>query len=565
MREHVVTAYARAVVAGALVAGRLARLACARHLRDLLALPARGYRFSEERADHAIEFFPTYLRLYDAGEKTGEPFELGPVWQFIIGSLFGWLGPDGMRRFRTGYIEMAKGNTKTAVLSGLGLYGITCDAEAGAQVLAAAVTREQARILFDDAKNMANASPALLEELLVGENNIAHPSSRSFMRPVSSEGRSLDGKRVHMALIDEIHEHPDAVVVNKLRAGTKGRPQPLIVEITNSGYDRLSVCWQHHERSARILEDVERQDDWFAYVCHLDPCEPCRLEGYQQPREGCTACDDWTDERVWPKANPMIDVAVPRKYLRAQVEEARGMPATRDLVQRLNFCIWTSRHLSWIPADRWQLCETRVPDDDLRGVPCFAGLDLGQSDDLSAFALVFMLPDGRVATRTRYWLPEAALRARPDRPYAVWQRAGLLRVTDGDTTDLDLVEREVAERCHAHGVVELAYDRRFAEQMRLHLEGEGIVCVDMPQGYQLNEAIRKIEELVKTGRLCHGGDPLLAWMASNVALRRGTRGEVRLDKEHAADKIDGIAALAMATSRAITAAPSDEARITVFG
>jgi phage terminase large subunit-like protein len=192
-----------------------------------------------------------------------------------------------------------------------------------------------------------------------------------------------------------------------------------------------------------------------------------------------------------------------------------------------------------------------MPDEALAGVPCFGGLDLGQTDDFSAFALVFILPDGRVAVRMRYWLPEAALTTHPERPYGAWQRSGLLVVTEGEVSDPDQIEGEVAAACHQYGVAELAYDRRFAEQMRLHLEGEGIKCIDMPQGYQLNEAIRRIEELVKTGKLCHAGDPVLAWMASNVALRRGMRGEVRLDKEHAADKIDGVAALAMALGRAL--------------
>jgi phage terminase large subunit-like protein len=151
----------------------------------------------------------------------------------------------------------------------------------------------------------------------------------------------------------------------------------------------------------------------------------------------------------------------------------------------------------------------------------------------------------------RYWIPEATVTAHPDRPYASWRSAGLLRVTEGDVTDYDQVEAEVAELCQVWGVRELAYDKRFAEQMALHLVGRGTTCIDMPQGYQLNEGIRKIEALVKQGHLAHGGDPVLAWMVSNVALRRGMRGEVRLDKEKAADKIDGVAALAMALGRAI--------------
>jgi phage terminase large subunit-like protein len=165
----------------------------------------------------------------------------------------------------------------------------------------------------------------------------------------------------------------------------------------------------------------------------------------------------------------------------------------------------------------------------------------------------------------RYWIPAAAVVARPDRPYPAWRAAGLLAVTEGDTTDYDQVEQEVGDLCQRWGVRELAYDKRFAEQLALHLAGLGVTCVDMPQGYQLNEGIRKVEALVKQDKLAHGGDPLLGWMVSNVALRRGTRGEVRLDKQKAADKIDGVAALAMAVTRAIVGPPASEARITVLG
>jgi phage terminase large subunit-like protein len=549
------TAYAKKITSGKIVAGRLVKLACQRHLDDLgPAGKKRGLIFDVKAAEKALDFFPHFLRLSE-GEHAAQPFVLQPWQAFIVGSLFGWKGRDGFRRFRTAYIETAKGNGKTPLLAGLGLYGIMFDDEPGAQVFAAAVTREQAggpASLFADAKAMAELSPGLSRELTVGEHNIAHEASRSFLRPVSSEGRSLDTKRVHMALIDEIHEHRTDIVVNKLRAGTKGRRQALIAEITNAGYDRASVCWAHHEYSAKVLEGLVPQDTWFAYVCGLDPCEQCRAEGYLQPKDGCATCDDWRERRVWLKANPNLGVSITAKYLREQVEEAGGMPTKRDIVLRLNFCIWTASHVTWIPVDRWRTCSDRVADDDLQAIPCWAGLDLGQTDDFSALALAFILPDGRVALRLRYWVPEAAVAAHPERPYAAWRAAGYLTTTEGDVTDYDRIEQEVEELCSRWAVRELAYDKRFAEQMAQRLAGRGITCVDMPQGYQLNEGIVKLETLVKSGKLAHGGDPVLAWMVSNVALRRGTRGEVRLDKEKAADKIDGVAAAAMAMARAIT-------------
>jgi phage terminase large subunit-like protein len=439
---------------------------------------------------------------------------------------------------------------------------MVADGMIGAQCFVAAGSRDQAGIPFTDCKRILGSDLKVRLEVL--EHNIAMPSTGSFIRPVSSEARTLDGKRVSFALMDEVHEHRDREVVNKMRAGTKGNRNSLILEITNSGFDKLSVCWEHHDKSRKVLERVLDDDEWFAFVCGLDPCAAHLAEGMEFPVDDCAMCDDWRDERVWVKPNPLLEITIPSSYLRTEVKNAVDIPSSQDMVKRLNFCIWTSAHATWIPSDRWAACGARIEDDDLVGVPCFGGLDLGQTDDFSAFALVFLLPDGRVAARMRYWIPEATLRLRPERPYSVWQRAGVLMVTDGEVSDPDHIEADVAELGLRYGVREIAYDRRFAEQMRIHLEGQGLVCVDTPQGFQLNEAIMKLEELVRAGRMCHGGDPVLAWMIANVVLKRGLRAEVRLDKAKSTEKIDGVAALCMALSR-VVGQVNHEARVTVLG
>lgn len=543
-----VTAYARDVTDGRIIAGRLVRLACERHLRDCETGRARGLIWSPEHAQHALDFFARFLQLPD-GPYAGEPFILQSWALFTVGSLYGWFNADGYRRFRVGYIETAKGSGKTPVGAGLCVYAMVADGAIGAQCFVAAGSRDQAHIPFRDCQRILG--PELRARLEVLEHNIAMPETGAFIRPVSSEARTLDGKRVHFALLDELHEHRSHEVVTKMRAGTKGNRNSLLVEITNSGYDRLSVCWEHHTKSRQILEGVIEDDEWFAYICGLDPCEACRLKGAQMPDDECPDCDDWRDEATWVKANPLLGITIPYAYLRSAVRNAIDMPSNQDMIKRLNFCIWTSRHLTWIPADRWRAGDRYIQDDDLVGMPCYAGLDLGQTDDFSAFALLFTLPDGRIAVRMRYWIPEATLRSRPARPYTQWRQSGSLCITEGEVSDPDVIEHEVADLCRRWGVRELAYDRRFAEQMRLHLEGQGIVCVDTPQGYALNEAIRTLEALVKSDMLCHGGDPILAWMVGNVAVKTGARGEVRLDKASAADKIDGVVALVMALDRAI--------------
>jgi phage terminase large subunit-like protein len=338
-----VTQYARDVVGGTIVAGRLVRLACARHLHDLEHGHKRGLKWDLKAVHHVLKFF-SFLRFSD-GAFEGKPFIPQPFQAFIIGSIFGWKNADGYRRYRTGYVERGKGSGKTPEAAAIGLYCMIADGEGSAECFSAATAQHQAAICFRDAKLFAQNSPSLSNRITIGQANLGYEAKNSFFRPVSAEHRGLDGKRPHCAIVDELHEHPNDLVVEKMRAGTKGRRQAIQYEITNSGHDRTSVCWAHREYSVKILEgfdqdDGAKDDAWFAYVCQLDACEVCRNEGKTMPTDGCSECDQWDDEKVWIKANPGLGTILPIEYLRGQVREAKGMPSKENLVKRLNFCCW---------------------------------------------------------------------------------------------------------------------------------------------------------------------------------------------------------------------------------
>lgn len=522
------------VVEGRIVAGKLVRLACQRHLRDLVSGQERGLVFDPAAADHALEFFPTFLRLAE-GEFDDRPFVLAPAQVFIVGSLFGWLGPDGTRRFRTAYIEMGKGNGKTPLCAGIGLYGMVADGESAAQIFAAAVTREEAGILFADAVSMVNRSPDLKGLLEVGVRNIAFAATESFFRPVSSEGRSLDAKRVHMALIDEIHEHRSSMVVDKMRAGTKGRRQALIVEITNSGYDRTSVCWEHHEFSRNVLEGTVPNDSWFAYVCNLD--------------EG----DDWTDEAVWPKVNPLLDVSITRKYLREQVAEALGMPLRQNLVKRLNFCIWTEASERWLDPDAFDAA-TGPREPLKKGTEVWGGLDLASTQDLSAFFLLAPRATCPVAghsgrcfdLRCRFWCPEDGMAKRVARdhvPYDVWAREGWITATPGLLTDYDRVRADIQTEAERVVVRAIGYDRWNAHQLVTQLTGDGFEMVPVGQGFaSLSAPAKDLEGHVASGLIHHDGNPVLRWMVANAVAEQDPAGNIKPARDKSNEKIDGVAA-----------------------
>jgi phage terminase large subunit-like protein len=560
-----VTQYADDVTQGRIVASRLVRQACQRHLTDVATAAARGLEFRVDEAQRAIDFFAEILVLpenTDAGEvvsddDTGEarPFVLAPWQQFIVGSLLGWYTVQGFRRFREAYIETAKGSGKTPLGAGIMLYLLVADGERGAQVFLAAVTREQAGLAWKDCEAMVKASPelrGLLGEAGIRANEFRVPEDGSYLKPVSSEKRGLDGKRVHGALVDELHEHATPIVVNKMRAGTKGRRNALIVKTTNSGFDRTSVCWAHHEYSRKVLDGTESNDSWFAFVCGLDPCRPCQDKGKWFPSDDCHVCDRWDVEGPhWLKANPNLGQSLPWQYVRERVAQAKGMPSEVSDVLRFNFCVWTQGANRAIDMGRWAACQPMPDEAALVGCDAFGCLDVGETDDFTAWGRLWDLGNGQVAVKMRFWVPQVALERYPNRPYAEWQRAGLLTVTEGDVTDYDFVRTQIAADCRADGIHSVFYDQRSARETAQLLMAEGIDMVPMLQGFALDEAIKRLLALVVAGDLCHGDNPILTWMASNLVLLFNSQGKQRIAKERSPEKVDGMAAIVMGIEGAL--------------
>lgn len=549
------TVYAEAVVAGDIIAGPWVRKACERHVADLTSGPKRGLKWSLERADHIYGYFRNVLRL-NGGQFEGKPFEL-LLWQaFLVGSLFGWRGADGFRRFRTGYVEIGKGNGKSPLAGGIGLYCLTADQEARAEVYAAASTKDQAMILFRDAVAMRDQSPTLTRALIKygGLNpwNMFFPKSDSFFRTISSDDKQ-SGPRPHCALCDELHEHPDGTVVDMLEAGFKFRRQPLKLEITNSGYDRTSICYQHHEYSQRVLDGRVDDDAWFAYVCGLD------------------RGDDWRDELVWEKANPNYGVSVTAKYLSEQVKKAEGMPAYASKVRRLNFCEWVDAATPWIDGDAWRACEGEPDLAQYRGSRCWAGLDLSARNDLTSLALVFARPDGTgFDAFVWFWAPEEGLRQREERdrvPYTVWRDQGHLEATPGATVEYEYVARRLIDFREHYGLEAVAFDRYRISDLQRDLDdagfdytvvsldtqeeelrkATGLLLVNHGQGFRdMTPTVEALSTVVTNKTLQVHRNPVLTMCSANAVITSGPAEEKKFDKRKSRGRIDGIVALAMA-------------------
>lgn len=581
-----VTRYATRVVAGQIVAGRLVRLACQRHLDDLARVGrdrAFKYHFEPKKAARLFEFFTDYLTLDD-----GSAFVLMPWLQFIFGSIVGWVNADGYRRFTTAYLETAKGTGKTPAAAGFGLFALVADHEQSAEVYSLGVNGDQASYLFKMAKGMAERNDDLHDFLVVGEHNIALASSNSYFRPLTSEGRSLDNKRPHVAIIDELHEHPSDVIPEKMRLGFKGRKQPVRLELTNSGHDQTSVCWEHHDYSRQVLEGGVTDDRWFAYVCQLDPCEKCRAAGSSQPNDGCPDCDHWTDERVWLKSHPSLGVTISYEQLRDIVQSALNIPREQARVKRLYFCMWTQAHTIWIQTDRWDAC--RVADvaerNDMR--PCAAGFDMSEKLDLTACAiasridddpgakeeeveLVEIVTDGdgakqeikkklsitfTVELAMFFWLPEETLlqRVRDEHvPLDVWRSGGNLFVTPGPVIDYDAIYDEMTARIiPAFRPQRIGYDPHNATQFAVALRDRAKQTVaEVTQGRALSESFKLFEALVRMKRVRHNGNPVMGWCVSNASPKRDRYENMWLEKPSATKRIDGVIAAVIALSQLV--------------
>jgi phage terminase large subunit-like protein len=562
-----VTQYATDVVDGKVIAAKLVRLACERHLRDLQEGPSRGLEWRPKAAEEIIDFFAEVLCLPDVTDGVangGKPFILSPFQQFIAGSLFGWYGTDGYRRFHHAYVETAKGSGKTPFGAGLLIYGAVADGERGAQCYCAAVTKDQAKLAFTDAENMVSVSPALNALFDQKVNNLAILETGCFIRPISAEKRGLDGKRVHMALIDELHEHPDNQVSSKITAGTKDRRNALVLEITNSGFDRETVCWEHHDLSRQILEGTVTNDAWFAFVCHLDACAACQEAGKYQPSDECPDCDDWkTEGPHWLKANPNLGVSLQWAYLRNQVQKAVDLPSERNMVRRLNFCQWTQQADVWIPAEKWAACKTTLLPAAFVGRDCYVGIDLSEKIDLSSVTLVFPRPietargdgtlDRAIDVIPHFWMPKNTLQRRSQEdniPYVQWEQEKHLTASVGDIIDLDaIVDFIVTVIAKKYRIKRIGIDASGATAAvtRLQRQFGDEAVIEVPQSFrQLSEPSKTLEALVVSGNVAHDGNPVMAMCMGNMAIEENNWREIRPIKMSQRKRIDGGVALIMA-------------------
>ena len=552
-----VTAYARAVTRKRkpIAAGPHVRAACARHLRDRKEGQARGLVWDAGAAGRAIRFFRVVLRL-NSGEYEGRPFELLPWQRFVVGSVFGWKRGDGARRFRRVYIEAGKGCGKSPLAGGVGLLMLCADGEVRAEVYSAAYNQAQAEILFRDAVAMVEQSPELSARLQVhGEKRktrIDYLATRSWFQPISSErqGRGKSGPKPHCALLDEIHEHPTNATVEFLDAGVKHRRQPLTFMITNSGSDRETVCWEYHDYACKIAAGALEDDSFFGYVCALDGGD-----------------DPFKDEGCWIKANPSLPGVPGYDYLRDQAQAARGIPSKRYVVRRLNFCEWTESAEGWLPPEIWFPAQAALDLAKYEGLPCYGGLDLAISSDLTALVLAFEAGHRKWDVFSFFWMPGDRLLELQDRDnmtprHQQWRDQGHLFAPPGKVIDYEHAARLIVDACLRFDVRAIAYDRAKLELLAAELDKSGAAppLVEHGQGFYRAQktglwmpgSIEETEAALIEQRLRIHENPVMNWCvaSANCVPSSIEPSDRRFDKRKSSGRIDGAVALVEAIGAA---------------
>jgi phage terminase large subunit-like protein len=542
--------YAQAVVAGEILSCRWVQAACQRQLDDLARFKGKASPFQfnpklrdrEGRTFHPADNLCAFIeRLpHVKGPLAGELITLEPWQVFILSTVFGWVKTDGKRRFRRSYIEVPRGNAKSTLLSAVALYMLAADGEGGAEVYSLATTRDQARIVFGDAQTMARRSTGFRSRFSVnvGAHNMHVLASGSKFEALSAEGSTLDGLNIHFGCVDELHAHKTRTVYDVVETGTGKRDNSLLWVITTAGSNRAGICYEVRTFVTKLLDGVIEDHSQFGIIYGLD--------------DG----DAWDTEPALIKANPNWGISVRPEVLMPLQAKAMQLPSAINNFKTKHLNEWVNADTAWMDMRAWDVCaDTTLDLDTFEGQPCWIGLDLASKTDIAALVLVFEHPelDGAYAVFGKYYLPEDTVNAAGNSQYPGWMRTGRLTVTPGNVIDFSWIEADLVNMASRFGIQAVAFDPFQATQLSTRMLAEGLPMIEVrPTVLNFSEPMKSLEALVLQKKLIHDGDPVMGWMASNVVAHLDSKDNIYPRKERPENKIDGIVALIMGLSRAIT-------------
>jgi len=537
--SHVETArrYAEQVVAGEIPACRYVVQACQRQVNDL-ASPPEGYRFDEAKAERVCKFVELCPHVKGELARRGETIKLEPWQAFILTTTFGWVDIKGNRRFRSVYIEVPRGNGKSALSSPLGLYMLAADGEEGSEVYSAATTRDQARIVFRVAQAMARKMPGMLKSLgvKVPAQAITQERTNGTFQALSADGHTLDGLNIHMAIVDELHAHKTPEVYEVLETGLGKRPQSMLWAITTAGFNKHGVCYKVRDFVSKVLSGAssgEMANATFGIIYTID--------------EG----DDPYCEESLIKANPNYGISVDPAHVRQMASKAKENAQDRTNYFTKHLDIWVDANHALFDTDHWRKCEDKSLDEaDFAEDESVIALDLASKIDIAAKLNVYKRKvDGKdhFYAFPSFYLPRAAIEEDRHPMYRGWEMQGDIYATPGETIDFGVIEDEIRLETPGRNISAVVADPWQAQHMISNLQRDNFPADEFRQTVaNMSEATKTLDAMMREGRIHHPGNAVLNWMIGNVVGHFDNKDNVYPRKELPGNKIDGAVALIMA-------------------
>ena len=501
-------------------------------------LPTSHY--DAEKADRAVRFIENLK--HTKGRWAGKRFWLLPWQEQIIRDVFGIVDVHGNRQFRTAYVEIPKKNGKSELAAAVALYLLYADNEPSAEVYGAAADRQQASIVFDVARQMVDMTPALVKrsKIMAAGKRIVNYSNGGYYQVLSAEVGTKHGLNVSGLVFDELHSQPNRQLYDVLTKGSgDAREQPLYFLITTAGTDRESICYEVHMKALDLLKGTKIDPSFYPVVY------------------GLADDQDWNDEANWYQANPSLGYTIKIDRVRDAYKDALENPAEENVFRQLRLDQWVGSTVAWIPEHVYDKGEIPIDMEKLKGRDCYAGLDLSSTSDITAFVMVFP-PESEgenYIVLPHFWLPRETLQLRVRRdhvPYDVWEKQGLFHITEGNVVDYNFVRKTINELGKEYHICEIGVDRWNATQLITDLDGDGFVMVPIGMGFKdMSPGMKELYKLLLEGKITHGGNPILRWMAGNVVAEIDAAENIKPSKKKATEKIDGIVALIMGLDRCI--------------
>lgn len=533
--------YARDVIDGTIPACEAVRLACERHERDLQKSERDDWPFifSADAAETALKAFQMFREI--KGPRAGKRLKLGPWQLFVYASALGWVDKvTNKRRFRYVFVAVPRGNGKSTAAAPFALYMLALDGEGGAEVYAAAVTREQARIVFAMAQHMVKRDKEFQARfgVMTSRNVIAQESSASVFMPLSRDADALDGKNVHFAVLDELAKHKTREVHDVLITATGKRAQAMILSITTAASNQSGIGFEQWKYTQRVLRQEINDERYFGIIYTID--------------EG----DDWRDPACWAKANPNWGISVEPDVIATLAERAQNVPSLQNAFKQKHLNVWTNASVVWMEMGRWHACaDPSIDEKQFANEECVLGLDIAAKIDLAARVKLFRREiDGvdHYYVFANFYLPQATIETGSNASYVGWAEDEWITACAGETIDQQQIEADITADAANFVIVDVAYDPWQALNLAARLDDKGIPCIEYrPTLANFTLAMKECEALVRQGRLHHQGNPVLDWCISCTEAYINSNGDMRpvKDKNNPLQKIDGTVALLTALGR----------------